>query len=77
MEQPPLDIVDREPPTPKFTQQDKCDTCRAQVSARAIVHGSELLFCMHHFGAGEERLIVIAETVDVDYDGFTRWEDER
>lgn len=75
MNDAPRDIVDTVPRAPKFTAQDRCDTCGAQAWARAKVNGSELLFCMHHWRRSEYRLILIATDIDVDYDGFTHLAD--
>lgn len=63
----PVDIVDR---TPKFTAQDRCDTCRAQAWASATVNGTILLFCMHHYRRAEDRLILTATNITVDRAGF-------
>ena len=70
LEQAPVDIVDVGKPERRYAATDRCDTCRAQAWASATVNGSQLLFCMHHYRKGEERLILIATECHVDVDGF-------
>ena len=45
---------------------DRCDSCGAQAYVRAIVAGSELLFCAHHARKHEIKLKEVA----------TSWHDE-
>lgn len=40
---------------------DRCDSCGAQAYVRAVLGGSELLFCGHHARKHEEKLKSIAE----------------
>lgn len=40
---------------------DRCDSCGAQAYVRAILSGSELLFCAHHANKHEEKLRPMAE----------------
>ncbi|MBC9945153.1 hypothetical protein ICL81_11675 [Leucobacter sp. cx-328] len=40
---------------------DRCDSCGAQAYVRAILGGSELLFCGHHAKRHEEKLRPMAE----------------
>ncbi|GAA1792085.1 MULTISPECIES: DUF7455 domain-containing protein [Leucobacter] len=40
---------------------DRCDSCGAQAYVRAMLNGSELLFCAHHARKHEEKLRPIAE----------------
>ncbi|WP_205881552.1 DUF7455 domain-containing protein [Leucobacter coleopterorum] len=40
---------------------DRCDSCGAQAYVRAILNGSELLFCAHHAHKHEAKLRPIAE----------------
>jgi len=40
---------------------DRCDSCGAQAYVRAVLGGSELLFCGHHARKHEEKLKPIAE----------------
>lgn len=40
---------------------DRCDSCGAQAYVRAILNGSELLFCAHHGAKHEEKLRPMAE----------------
>lgn len=46
---------------------DRCDSCGAQAYVRAVLHGSELLFCAHHARKHEDKLRAIADV----------WHDER
>lgn len=55
-----------------FLQADRCETCGAQAWARAIVCGSELLYCIHHWRKYEEKLVEVASDWHVDYEGFNR-----
>lgn len=41
---------------------DRCDSCGAQAYVRAILNGSELLFCAHHAKKHEEKLRPIADS---------------
>ncbi|WP_017794179.1 DUF7455 domain-containing protein [Leucobacter salsicius] len=40
---------------------DRCDSCGAQAYVRAVLGGSELLFCAHHANKHEAKLKPIAE----------------
>ncbi len=40
---------------------DRCDSCGAQAYVRAVLSGSELLFCGHHARKHEAKLRPIAE----------------
>ena len=44
-----------------ITGLDRCDSCGAQAYVRAVLGGSELLFCGHHARKHEEKLRPIAE----------------
>ena len=44
-----------------LTALDRCDSCGAQAYVRAVLGGSELLFCGHHAKRHEEKLRPIAE----------------
>ena len=44
-----------------ITGLDRCDSCGAQAYVRAVLGGSELLFCAHHARKHEEKLRPIAE----------------
>ena len=44
-----------------ITGLDRCDSCGAQAYVRAILNGSELLFCAHHGRKHEEKLRPVAE----------------
>lgn len=48
--------------TPRFTAQDRCDTCGAQAYIGATVNGTELLFCAHHGRKYEKKLRAVAST---------------
>lgn len=41
---------------------DRCDSCGAQAYVRAVLSGSELLFCAHHAHKHEEKLRPIADS---------------
>ena len=41
---------------------DRCDSCGAQAYVRAMLGGSELLFCGHHAKLHEEKLKSIADS---------------
>jgi hypothetical protein len=41
---------------------DRCDSCGAQAFVRAVVSGSELLFCAHHARKHEDKLKSIASS---------------
>lgn len=41
---------------------DRCDSCGAQAYVRAMLGGSELLFCGHHAKQHEAKLKAIAES---------------
>lgn len=45
-----------------ITGLDRCDSCGAQAYVRAVLHGSELLFCAHHGRKYEEKLRAVATT---------------
>lgn len=59
MDAPPLDIVDRYPDD-ELTAADRCDQCGAQAWTSAIVNGTMLLFCMHHFNVNARALSKVA-----------------
>ncbi|GAB2551987.1 DUF7455 domain-containing protein [Leucobacter ruminantium] len=40
---------------------DRCDSCGAQAYVRAVLSGSELLFCAHHAHKHEAKLRPMAE----------------
>ena len=40
---------------------DRCDSCGAQAYVRAVLNGSELLFCAHHATKHEPKLRPMAE----------------
>lgn len=40
---------------------DRCDSCGAQAYVRAVLGGSELLFCAHHARKHEDKLRPMAE----------------
>ncbi|MBK0418075.1 hypothetical protein JD276_03400 [Leucobacter sp. CSA1] len=40
---------------------DRCDSCGAQAYVRAVLSGSELLFCAHHARKHEAKLRPMAE----------------
>jgi len=40
---------------------DRCDSCGAQAYVRAVLNGSELLFCAHHARKHEGKLRPMAE----------------
>lgn len=40
---------------------DRCDSCGAQAYVRAVLNGSELLFCGHHAKRHEAKLRPMAE----------------
>lgn len=40
---------------------DRCDSCGAQAYVRAVLGGSELLFCGHHANKHEAKLRPMAE----------------
>lgn len=40
---------------------DRCDSCGAQAYVRAVLGGSELLFCAHHARKHETKLRPMAE----------------
>ena len=40
---------------------DRCDSCGAQAYVRAVLNGSELLFCAHHAHKHEAKLRPMAE----------------
>lgn len=44
-----------------ITGLDRCDSCGAQAYVRAVLSGSELLFCGHHAKKHESKLRPIAE----------------
>ena len=44
-----------------MTGLDRCDSCGAQAYVRAVLNGSELLFCGHHAKRHEAKLRTIAE----------------
>ena len=41
---------------------DRCDSCGAQAYVRAVLSGSDLLFCAHHAHKHEEKLRPIADS---------------
>lgn len=41
---------------------DRCDSCGAQAYVRAMLGGSELLFCGHHARHHEEKLKTVADS---------------
>ncbi|MGO1434295.1 MAG: DUF7455 domain-containing protein [Canibacter sp.] len=41
---------------------DRCDSCGAQAYVRAVVAGSELLFCAHHARKHESKLKEVASS---------------
>ena len=41
---------------------DRCDSCGAQAYVRAMLSGSELLFCGHHAKQHESKLKSIADS---------------
>ena len=45
-----------------MTGLDRCDSCGAQAYVRAVLNGSELLFCGHHAKRHEAKLRPIADT---------------
>ncbi|GAA2181632.1 hypothetical protein GCM10009847_24130 [Leucobacter tardus] len=44
-----------------LTGLDRCDSCGAQAYVRALLGGSELLFCAHHARKHEAKLRPVAE----------------
>jgi len=46
--------------TPRFTSQNRCDTCGAQAYIGATVNGTELIFCAHHGRKYEAKLRAVA-----------------
>lgn len=44
-----------------LTALDRCDSCGAQAYVRAMLNGSELLFCGHHANKHEPKLRPMAE----------------
>lgn len=42
---------------------DRCDACGAQAYVSALINGSELLFCSHHFIEAEKKLVEIGATI--------------
>lgn len=48
--------------TAPLTALDRCDSCGAQAYVRAVISGSELLFCAHHARAHESKLKTVAES---------------
>lgn len=48
--------------TRSLTGLDRCDSCGAQAYVRAMLGGSELLFCGHHARAHESKLKPIADS---------------
>lgn len=44
------------PSMTSMTAQDRCDGCSAQAYVRVSVHGTQLMFCGHHYAKGEVTL---------------------
>lgn len=51
---------------PRFSAQDRCDTCGSRAYIGATVNGTELLYCAHHGEKYKENLQKVA----------TIWHDE-
>ncbi|MGO3146949.1 MAG: DUF7455 domain-containing protein, partial [Leucobacter sp.] len=47
------DVTDTNRP---LSALDRCDSCGAQAYVRAVLSGSDLLFCAHHAHKHEEKL---------------------
>ena len=53
-------------PAADLTRADRCDRCNAQAFVRAVLpaaDGLELLFCGHHYGDHELKLIAAGAVV--------------
>lgn len=42
---------------------DRCDRCGAQAFAGAMVRGTKLLFCGHHFRKAKDKLRLVADVL--------------
>ena len=47
---------------------DRCDSCGAKAWVRAVLGGSELLFCAHHAARHLDQLSVVATYIQDDRD---------
>jgi hypothetical protein len=45
------------------TAQDRCDGCSAQAYVVTRVHGTDMLWCVHHYRKGEANLVKIATRI--------------
>lgn len=48
--------------TRSLSSLDRCDSCGAQAYVRAMLSGSELLFCGHHAKQHEAKLKTLADS---------------
>lgn len=62
IESPPPSTDDATP-SDNLKASDRCDSCGAQAYVSALIHGSELLFCGHHYTAAEAKLAQIEATI--------------
>ena len=59
-----MDVLDDVPERVHvFNTTDRCDQCGAQAYAGALVNGTELLWCAHHFTIHAEKILTLASVV--------------
>lgn len=56
-------VVDDVITIPDLTLSDRCDKCGAQAFGAAIVNGTLLRFCGHHYGRNEMALVAAGYVV--------------
>lgn len=62
-----MDTIERVwPQHRELTAADRCDGCGARAWVRAVVGGTELLFCAHHGTKSMAALLDVADVVQDD-----------
>lgn len=61
----------------EFSALDRCDSCGARAWLRAVIGGTELLFCAHHGAEHFEALTKVADYIQDDREVVQSMEDNK